>query len=57
MAVVFLSSSFTELREYRLAAFAAIDRFGAQCIRMENFPAADRQVPDFCRDKVRGCAY
>ena len=55
MAVVFLSSSFIELREYRDAAFQAIEGLGHQCILMERFPAADQQIRDFCADKIGAC--
>jgi len=53
MANVFLSSTFTELEEYRKSAAAAIDQYGHVCVRMETFPAADREISDFCRQKIK----
>ncbi len=55
MGKVFLSSTFTELQDHRQAAAEAIERAGHQCIRMEAFPASDRSIEEFCRDKVREC--
>jgi hypothetical protein len=62
MAKVFLSSNFTELRNYRTAAADAIERAGRsplmpelQIIRMETFSAAERAIETFCRDRVREC--
>ena len=55
MAVVFLSSTFAEMQEYRQAALAAIDACGHQCIHMEVFPAADLAIESFCAEKVKEC--
>src|SRR4030095_8249610 len=43
-----------ELEEYRIAAFEAIDSYGHRCIRMETFPAAGRDIPEFCAQKGAG---
>ncbi len=55
MARIFLSSTFVEMEEYRLAAAAAIDQYGHQCVRMETFPASERGIPEFCRARVAEC--
>ncbi len=55
MAVVFLSSTFAEMEDYRQAALAAIDACGHRCIHMEVFPASDLAIESFCADKVKEC--
>jgi len=55
MAKVFLSSTFIDMEDYRTAAFEAIEQHGHQCTRMETFPAASREIPEFCREKVSEC--
>jgi hypothetical protein len=55
MKAVFLSSTFHEMREYRAAAAEAVDQFGYRCVRMETFPAKDREIAGFCRDRLRDC--
>lgn len=55
MPKVFLSSTFYDMKEYRTAAFEAIEQFGHQCLRMETFPAANREIPEFVREKIAEC--
>lgn len=55
MARVFLSSTYKEMIPYRDAAIRAIEACGHECVRMENFPAEDQPVEQYCRDQVRGC--
>lgn len=55
MATVFLSSTFAEMEDFRNQAFLAIDQFGHRSIRMETFPAADREIASFCRARVAEC--
>ncbi len=56
MKQIFLSSVSKNLRDYREAAFNAIQRLdGHHCVRMEDFGARDSQSDDFCRQKVNEC--
>src|ERR1019366_8680618 len=55
MPSVFLSSTFVEMEEYRRNATEAITSYQHVCIRMEDFPAASRGIPAFCRKKVEDC--
>jgi hypothetical protein len=53
---VFLSSTGADLREYREAAFLAIQKLdGWKCVRMEDFGARDWDVDTFCRERVKEC--
>lgn len=53
---VFLSSTGADLREYREAAFRAIQGMdGWKCVRMEDFGARDWDVDTFCREQVKAC--
>lgn len=55
MAKVFLSSTYTEMAEYRKAAREAIEDRGHDCVCEEKFTAADREVNAYCTQKVREC--
>ena len=54
---VFLSSTARDLRDYRDAAYQAIEGLGGDyhCVRMENFGARNWQADDFCRAEVAKC--
>jgi formylglycine-generating enzyme required for sulfatase activity len=53
---VFLSSTGADLREYRGAAFDALQKLDDwKCVRMENFGARDWDVDEFCREQVKAC--
>jgi len=54
--VVFLSSTSRDLKEYRDAAYSAIEELdGYHCVRMEDFGARHKNPYDFCCDKVGEC--
>ena len=55
MKTVFLSSTFLEMRDYRRAATDVIQSYPLRCVRMEDFPAKDREVAGFCRDQIKEC--
>ena len=55
MATIFLSSTYLEMRDYRDVARDAVNQYGHRCVRMEDFPAADRAIEDFCRQRVSEC--
>lgn len=53
---VFLSSTYKDLKEYREAAYKAIEKLdGYHCLPMENFGARDSEADDYCREEVIGC--
>ena len=53
---LFLSSTGADLRTYRDAAFAALQKLGDwHCIRMEDFGAGDADVDTFCQNQVKAC--
>ena len=53
---VFLSSTARDLKEYRDAAYKAIEGLdGYHCVRMEDFGARDDGSDEFCRTKVGEC--
>lgn len=53
---VFLSSTARDLKEYREAAYRAIEGLdGYHCVRMEDFGAQDDGSDEFCRSKVDEC--
>lgn len=53
---VFLSSTGADLKDYRAAAAAAIDRLDDwKCIAMERFGARVQDVDSFCREKAQQC--
>ncbi len=53
---VFLSSTARDLKEYREAAYRAIEGLdGYHCVRMEDFGARDWDADEFCRAKVGEC--
>lgn len=53
---VFLSSTARDLKEYREAAYRAIEGLDdCHCVRMEDFGARDDSSEDFCRSKVEEC--
>jgi len=53
---VFLSSTARDLKEYREAAYTAIEGLdGYHCVRMEDFGARDDGSDEFCRAKVAEC--
>jgi hypothetical protein len=53
---VFLSSTSKDLKEYRDAAYRAIEGLdGYHCVRMEDFGSRDSDVEGFCRAKVIEC--
>ncbi|MGA3025730.1 MAG: SUMF1/EgtB/PvdO family nonheme iron enzyme [Bryobacteraceae bacterium] len=53
---VFLSSTGADLREYREAAFLALQKLdGWKCVRMEDFGARAWDVDSFCRAEVKRC--
>jgi len=56
LRTVFLSSTGADLREYREAAFLAIQKLdGWKCVRMEDFGARDWDVNTFCCAQVKQC--
>ena len=53
---LFLSSTGADLRTYREAAFAALQKLDDwHCIRMEDFGARDWHVDTFCQNQVKAC--
>ena len=53
---VFLSSTGADLREYRDAAFLALQKLDDwKCVRMEDFGARAWDVDTFCRAEVKRC--
>lgn len=53
---VFLSSTARDLKEYREAAYKAIEGLDDyHCVRMEDFGARDHESDEFCRAKVTEC--
>jgi len=53
---VFLSSTARDLKEYREAAYRAIEGLdGYHCVRMEDFGARNWDADEFCRAKVEEC--
>jgi len=53
---VFLSSTGADLREYREAAFLALQELEDwKCVRMEDFGARAWDVDSFCRAEVKKC--
>jgi WD40 repeat protein len=50
---VYLSSTFEDLKEYRLAVFGALERAGLDVERMEGYTASDERPLDLC---LRGVA-
>jgi WD40 repeat protein len=50
---VYLSSTFEDLKEYRLAVFAALERAGLDVERMEGYTASDERPLELC---LRGVA-
>jgi len=53
---VFLSSTGADLRDYREAAFLALQKLDDwKCVRMEDFEATDRGRGPFCRAEVKRC--
>jgi formylglycine-generating enzyme required for sulfatase activity len=53
---LFLSSTGADLRTYRDAAFAALQKLDDwHCIRMEDFGARDWDVDTFCQNQVKAC--
>lgn len=53
---VFLSSTAKDLKEYREAAYRAIEGLdGYHCVRMEDFGARDDISEDFCLSRVEEC--
>jgi formylglycine-generating enzyme required for sulfatase activity len=53
---VFLSSTGADLKDYREAAFLALQKLdGWKCVRMEDFEARARDVDTFCRAEVARC--
>jgi hypothetical protein len=53
---VFLSSTGADLREYREAAFLALQKLSEwKCVRMEDFRARAWEVDTFCRAEVKRC--
>jgi hypothetical protein len=45
---VYISSTFEDLREYRAAVFAALEKSGLEVARMESYTAADERPLDVC---------
>ncbi|HKQ80117.1 MAG TPA: DUF4062 domain-containing protein [Blastocatellia bacterium] len=45
---VYLSSTFEDLKEYRAAVFAALEKAGLDVARMEAYTAADERPLDYC---------
>src|SRR4249920_827632 len=55
---VYLSSTFEDLKEYREAVFAALERAGLVVARMEAYTAADERPLDLClRDVAQSDIY
>jgi WD40 repeat protein len=55
---VYLSSTFEDLKEYRAAVFAALERGGLDVARMEAYTAADERPLDLClRDVAQSDIY
>ena len=55
---VYLSSTFEDLKEYRAAVFAALERAGLDVARMEGYTAADERPVDLClRDVAASDVY
>ncbi|MGA2136128.1 MAG: DUF4062 domain-containing protein, partial [Bryobacteraceae bacterium] len=53
---VFLSSTGADLKGYREAAYAALQKLDDwKVVRMEDFGARDWDVDTFCREQVRSC--
>jgi formylglycine-generating enzyme required for sulfatase activity len=53
---IFLSSTGADLREYRDAAFRAIQKLdGWKCVRMEDSGPRDSGVDTFCREQAQTC--
>src|SRR5689334_1651281 len=52
----FLSSTGADLKKYRDAAYAAIQKLSDwKCVRMEDFGAQAWDVDTYCRDTVKSC--
>jgi Domain of unknown function (DUF4062) len=45
---VYLSSTFEDLKEYRAAVFAALEKAGLDVARMEDYTSADDRPLDLC---------
>ncbi len=52
---IFLSSTFEDLKEYRVRVAEAIERFDQRAARMETFAAAPRAPLEVCRARVAEC--
>ena len=52
---VFLSSTGRDLKDYREAAFHAIQRLDLHCVRMEDFRGPGTKIEDFDDRKVADC--
>ena len=58
MASVYISSTFSDLKEYRKAVYAALRRMGHDVISMEDYNASSRPPLDVClRDVARSDLY
>ncbi len=49
---VYLSSTYEDLKEYRAAVFAALEKAGLDVVRMEAYTAADERPLDICLQDV-----
>ena len=55
---VYLSSTYEDLKEYREAVFAALEKGGLEVARMEAYTAADERPLDLClRDVAQSDIY
>jgi tetratricopeptide (TPR) repeat protein len=55
MALVYISSTFSDLKEYRKAVYAALRRMGHDVISMEDYNASSRLPLDVCLRDVARC--
>ena len=55
MALIYVSSTYKDLVEYRSAVAATLRQLGHQAIAMEDYVAADNRPLDVCLNDVARC--
>jgi hypothetical protein len=55
MAKIYVSSTYSDLKEYREAAYRALRRMELKVIAMEDYVAKGRRPLDECLEDVAGC--
>src|SRR5215831_17389010 len=55
MALIYLSSTFADLKEHRAAVYRSLRRLGHDVVAMEDYVATDERPLDKCRADVAAC--